>query len=174
MRHNYVKTVALGGMFSALSVVLMCLGTLVPVATYACPMLCMLAGLLVFMLCGKKIAWCWYVSVAILSLLLAPDKEAAAVFLLLGYYPIVKPWFERKKFGVIGKFLWFNAAIGILYTAMYFLIGMDGFSEVYQDFTFGLVAVLVFMGNLTFLILDKLLDVLPRRFMRTKQGKKHG
>ena len=41
--------------------------------------------------CGVRIAWAWYGAVAILSLLLAPDKEAAAVFAFLGYYPIVTP-----------------------------------------------------------------------------------
>ena len=174
MRSRSVKSLATGGIFSALSVALMCLGTIIPIATYACPMLCMIAGLLVCMLCGKKIAWCWYGSVAILGLLLAPDKEAAAVFLMLGYYPIIKPWLDRRKFGVIGKYLWFNTAIGILYTVMYFLMGMDGFSDEYQEFTFGMVVLLVLLGNFTFLVLDRLLTVLPQRIMKAKQGKKHG
>ena len=76
---------------AALAVVIMSLGTLIPVATFVCPVLCMLILQLVLKLCGSRIAWAWYGAVAILSLLMAPDKEAAAVFLFLGYYPVVKP-----------------------------------------------------------------------------------
>ena len=83
--------IALGGILAALAVVLMNMGTLIPVATYVCPMLCMLLLQLVLKICGSRIAWAWYGAVAILSLLMAPDKEAAVVFLALGYYPILKP-----------------------------------------------------------------------------------
>ena len=77
--------IALGGVLAALAVVLMCMGTLIPVATYVCPMLCAMILQLVLKTCGKRIAWAWYGAVSILSLLMAPDKEAAAVFLALGY-----------------------------------------------------------------------------------------
>ena len=76
---------ALGGIFAALALVLMSMGTLIPVATYACPVLCAMLLQTVLKFCGPKIAWAWYGAVAILSVLMAPDKEAAAVFLAIGY-----------------------------------------------------------------------------------------
>ena len=36
------SAVALGGVLAALAVVIMCLGTLIPIATYVCPAICML------------------------------------------------------------------------------------------------------------------------------------
>ena len=76
---------ALGGVMAALAVVIMCLGTLIPVATFICPMVCILLAQLVLKTCGARYGWAWYGAVAVLSLLLAPDKEAAAVFAALGY-----------------------------------------------------------------------------------------
>ena len=93
---------ALGGVLAALAVVIMSMGTLIPVATYVCPMICCLILQLVRKICGNRIGWAWYGAVSILSLLMAPDKEAAAVFLALGYYPILKPKFDRKR----GKLFW--------------------------------------------------------------------
>ena len=68
--------IALGGMLAAAAVVLMSIGTIIPVATYAAPVLCMVLGRTVLKICGSRIAWAWYGAVAILSVLLAPDKEA--------------------------------------------------------------------------------------------------
>ena len=107
--------VALGGMLAAAAVVMMCIGTIIPVATYAAPVLCMMICQTVLKCCGSRIAWAWYAVVAILGLLLAPDKEAAAVFLALGYYPVVKPKLDRMR----GKWLWkgllFNGSVLALY-----------------------------------------------------------
>lgn len=89
--------VALGGVLAALAVVIMSMGTLIPVATYVCPMLCAILLQVVLKTCGSRIAWAWYGAVAVLSLLLAPDKEAAAVFAFIGYYPILKPQLDRSK-----------------------------------------------------------------------------
>ena len=40
-RRSPAFAVALGGMLAALAVVIMCLGGLIPVATFVCPMLCL-------------------------------------------------------------------------------------------------------------------------------------
>ena len=90
-RRNPSADIALGGLLAALAVAIECMGTLIPVATFICPMLCMLLLAIVVRRSGNRIGWAWYGAVAILGALLAPDKEAAAVFIFLGYYPILKP-----------------------------------------------------------------------------------
>ena len=102
------QAVALGGMMSALAVVIMCLGTIVPIATFICPAFAMITGQITVYFCGRKFGWCWYVVVTILSLLLSFDKEAAVTFTFLGYYPMIKFWFDRYKLGWIGKLVYFN------------------------------------------------------------------
>ena len=148
---------ALGGVMAALAVVIMCMGGIIPVATYVCPMLCALLLAVVLRFVGKRIAWAWYAAVAVLSLLLGPDKEAAAVFVFLGYYPIIKPWVDKRKLPVLWKLLIFNGAIMIMYALLLYLFKLD---QVVSDFSeFGLVLTLLTLalGNGTLFLLDILL-----------------
>ena len=158
--------VALGGMLAAVAVVLMSIGTVLPVATYAAPVLCMMVGQVVLKICGSRIAWAWYGAVAILSLLLAPDKEAAAVFLVLGYYPIVKP----KLDGIKGKWLWkallFNGTILLLYWILLKVIGMEQLLRDFEGMGFAMYAVLLILGNVTFFLLDVILGRRVRKKTR--------
>jgi len=143
------------------AVVLMCIGTIIPVATYAAPVLCLLLGAVVCRLCGRRIAWAWYGAVAILSLLLAPDKEAAAVFAVLGYYPIVKPKLDKRKGSWFYKALLFNGSIVLLYWLMLKLLGVDQLVSDFEGFGIAMYAVLLLLGNVIFFLVDRLLS---RRF----------
>ena len=150
--------IALGGILAALAVVIMCMGTLIPVATYVCPMICCLILELVRKTCGSRMGWAWYGAVSILGLLMAPDKEAAAVFAALGYYPIVKPKLDRLK----GKWLWkgllFNAVILVLYWLLMHLLGFDRIAQEFAEMGKLLTALTLVLGNLVFFLLDRLLS----------------
>ena len=154
---------ALGGILAALAVVIMCMGTLIPIATYVCPMLSALILQLVLKICGRKIAWAWYGAVSILSLLLAPDKEAAAVFLALGYYPILKPKLDALKGKWLWKLLFFNAVTLLTYWLLMHLFGFDQLAAEFSEMGAILTAVMLLLGNVTFFLLDKLLE---KRFLR--------
>ena len=151
------SVIALGGVMAALAVVIMSLGGLIPVATYVCPMLCALLLQIVRNLCGNRIAWAWYGAVAILGLLLSPDKEAAAVFVFLGYYPIVKPWLDKRKLKWLWKALLFNSATLLMYWLLMHLFGMTAIIEEFQGMGIAMTAVLLALGNVTFFLLDTLL-----------------
>ena len=154
---------ALGGVMAALAVVIMSLGGLIPLATYICPMLCILLVKTVLQICGPLIAWAWYGAVAILSLLMAPDKEAAAVFAFIGYYPGVKPSLDKKKLPWLWKGLLFNAAILSMYWLLMHLMGMDAIAAEFEELGIAMTAVLLVLGNVTFFLLDRLLGM---RFKR--------
>ena len=155
--------VALGGVLAALAVVIMGMGTLIPVATYVCPMLCALVLEFVRKSCGARIAWAWYGAVAILSLLLAPDKEAAAVFVFLGYYPIVKPKLDRTKGSWIWKLLLFNCVTIIMYWLLMHLFGLEQLVREFAQMGTAMTAVLLLLGNVTFVLLDRLLSMGGKR-----------
>lgn len=162
-RKSPASMVALGGMLAALAIVIMGLGGMIPIATYACPILATLLLAIVQKLCGSRIAWAWYGAVAILSVLISPDKEAAGVFVFLGYYPILKKRFDRFRFKTLWKALYFNVSILVLYWLLLKLFGLDSLSEDFQALgVAGLVAMLV-MGNLLFFLLDRLLGGKYRR-----------
>ena len=149
----------MGGVFAALALVIMCLGGLIPVATFVCPMLCCLLVKLILALCGRRTAWAWYAAVAILSVLMAPDKEAAAIFLFLGYYPMVKPRLDGTRLKWLWKLLLFNASIGVMYALMIHLLGMADVAAEYEEVGFAMAAVMLVLGNVTFFLLDRLLSV---------------
>lgn len=157
------KDVALGGMMAALAIVIMCLGGLIPVATFVCPMLCMLLLVVVLRTCGRRIAWAWYGAVSILSVLLSPDKEAAAVFLFLGYYPIIKPDMDRMRLKWLWKLLLFNGAVLLMYWLLMGVFGMTQLSAEFEELGTAMTMVMLLLGNLVFILLDRLLDRLPRK-----------
>ena len=165
MRTNS-KSMALGGVFAALAVVIMNFGGMIPMATYVCPAICMVILSFVNRACGAKIAWTWYAAVAILGLLMSPDKEAAAVFSFLGYYPILKPRLETMK----GKWLWklliFNGSMVILYSILIRILGVAAVTGESEELAGVMLTVLLILGNVTFLALDYLLALLEIKLRR--------
>lgn len=152
------SVIALGGVMAALAVVIMSLGGLIPVATYVCPVLCALILQVVLMFCGSRIAWAWYGAVAILSLLLSPDKEAALVFGFLGYYPIVKPWMDRRRFPKLWKGILFNGTTLLMYWLMMYILGMEAVAKEFQGMGIAMTAIVLVLGNMTFFLLDRVLN----------------
>lgn len=158
-RPNPAADIALGGVLAALAVAIECMGTLIPVATFICPMLCMLLLAIVVRRSGNRIGWAWYGAVAILGALLAPDKEAAAVFIFLGYYPILKPKMDNLPLKWLWKALLFNAAILLMYWVLLHLFGMAELMAEFAEMGTVLTLVTLLIGNITFFLLDRLLAV---------------
>lgn len=174
MKGSFSTTIALSGILAALAIVIMCLGALIPVATYVCPVLCALICFVVLRFCGKRIAWTWYTAVSILSFLVSPDKEAAFVFLFLGYYPIIKPFFDRFPLCVFLKILYFNVSAFLVYLLTIFVLGYE---IVVSDFTglgLLLLCVLLVLGNITFFLLDTLLMRMSRKMQDFDARRKNG
>ena len=157
MRRNSAKFVALGGVMAALAVVIMGLGGLIPLSTFVCPMLCAVLLMIVLRITGSRIAWAWYGAVSILSLLLGPDKEAAAIFLALGYYPILKPRLDKIKGGLIIKLALFNVVILAMYWVLIRILGMDQIASDYAELGKVMTVIMLVLGNVTFWMLDLVL-----------------
>ena len=158
-RSNSAANIALGGVLAAMAVAISCLGGLIPAATFVCPMLSMLILAVVLRRCGVRIAWAWYGAVAILSVLLSPDKEAAAVFAFLGCYPILKPRMDALPLRWLWKILLFNAAILLMYWLLMHIFGMVQILQEFAEMGTALTVVTLLLGNVTFLLLDRLLAV---------------
>ena len=154
--------IALGGIMAALAIVIMALGTMIPVATFVCPVLCMLLLRFVLLRCNDRIGWAWFGAVAILSLLLSPDKEAAAVFAALGYYPVIKPKMDKFPLKWLWKVLYFNAVILLLYWGLMHLFGMAQIAAEFAEMGMMMTAVTLILGNICFFLLDRLLGIKKR------------
>lgn len=163
MRNQKAKQIALGGLMAALAVVVMSLSGMIPVATYVCCVICMLMEETVLKFCGRRIAWAWYGAVAILGVLLGTDKEAAAVFVFIGYYPIIKPFFEKTKISIFLKLVYFNIVVLSLYWCLIHLLGMSQLASEFGEFGKIGLLVLLLLGNVTFVLVDRLLTLFDRK-----------
>ena len=172
------RNLALCGVLCALVVTIMAMGTIIPVATYCAPVLASMTLLPALALCGEKLSWAMFFASAILSLLLAPDKEAAAIFLALGYYPIVKPRLDRmpKIRRWIGKALLFNVSILAVYAALLLVLKQDALREEFSAMSGALLAGLLLGGNVLFWLDDRLLGRFAPRAaaLCARWAKKHG
>lgn len=163
------RQIALGGVLAGLAVVLMLLGGVFPLAVYVSPML---ASALLLLLLGRlptSLCLAWYAAVALLSLLLCPDRECAFVFVFLGYYPILRPWLDRLPLPlrIVCKLLLFNAAVAAMYALLLFVFRLDALLAEARELTAVLLVAFVLLGNLAFVLFDRLLaraaDHLKRR-----------
>lgn len=157
MRNDHAGKIAMCGLMAALAIVIMCLGGLIPVATYVCPVICTLIGNLVFKLCGRRFAWTWYGAVCLLSVLFAPDKEAAVVYAFLGFYPCIKPYFDKGRIGVLFKLVYFNGVALTAYGLALWVLGLTEILQEYAQMGFAGMVIVLILANITFFILDKLL-----------------
>ncbi len=147
---------ALGGIVAALSLVLMISVAVIPFLTYALPAAAGLLIVFIVMEIDKKWAFGVYCTVAILGILLVPDKEVAVMYLaFFGYYPILKAIIESKlpkAFGWALKILSFVATMLISYYLMIKFMGVtvDEIDEM------GIIAVplLLGLGTAAFIIYD--------------------
>lgn len=152
--------IAFCGMLVALSVVLMLSGGLIPIATYCAPMFCALLLLPILLEFGKKAAWTAFASVALITLFLGIDKEAAFFYLFIGHYPLLKWEIERikkKKIKFLVKLLVFNLSICIMYWILGNLLGMDAVVAEFSEMGSILLIVFAVMLNLCLFLYDRLI-----------------
>jgi hypothetical protein len=158
--------IAFCGMMTALSVVLMLLGGLVPVMLYISPLAAGLLLLAVLMEYGRKAAWLTWLATALCVLMIGVDKEAAFFYVFVGYYPILKPKIETMK----GKWLWklaiFNSSMVILYSILIRIMGITEITGESEELAGVMLMILLLLGNVTFLALDRLLTILQIKFRR--------
>ena len=127
---------ALGGIVSALAVVVMLVTYLSPLLVYTAPPF---AGILLILIVNE-LGYQWavgtYVSISLLSVFFIADKEAAVFFtMFFGYYPILKLWMDRrfgsKALRAVCKLLLFNLSVAasVAVCVFVFHIPYDDFSE---------------------------------------------
>lgn len=159
MRKTKAKQMALCGLLGALAVVVMMLGGIIPVATFCCPVMAALLMVPVLYECGGRLALTWYGAVSLLCCLLGPDKEAAAIYVFLGWYPVVKGSVDRlgRFVRTATKLLIFNGATFLMYSLLLHVFGLEGLQQEFSAISAAMMVVLLIMGNITFFLFDALL-----------------
>ncbi|MGN0653090.1 MAG: hypothetical protein ACI4KN_08825 [Gemmiger sp.] len=161
MRKTESQKIALCGVLGALSVVLLMLGNILQVGTYAAPMLACFLLIPVLEEYGSRYALMLYAVVSVLGVMLVPDKELALFYaLVLGYYPVLRVALNKIRSAVLrwmAKFACFNAATVAMYL---FLIVVLAPPELVAEFAqegTAMLVLLLAMGNLCFWLCDRAL-----------------
>ncbi len=163
--HTPAQRMALGGVMTALSLVVQLLGGALGIGTYAAPLLGGLCTLLVRHCADCRTALLHWLATALLSLLLCSDKELALLYLLLlGWYPLVRPALGRlpRLLCLACKLLLFQLAVVLLCVALLWLV-LDGDLIALGCGGLWLNLAALLLGNVTFLLYDNLLCRLQGR-----------
>ena len=165
------------GIVAALCVALMLLGAVIPIAMFIAPAV---AGFLIATVCvecGMQMALTAYAAVSLLALLFVPDKEVALIFtVLLGYYPLAKPKFERIRPALLRcvcKLLLCNGAVLAVYGLIYLLVPMGSISQELRATATAAALATLAMGNVAFLLYDRALHNMLMMYRLVWQPKLH-
>lgn len=160
------KKTALGGLVTALASVIMISSNIIPLGLYAFPAL---AGIIIYILsfsAGNSYAWSAYTAVSIISFIICTDKEAVLCFIFfLGYYPIIKVYFEKIKLKIIGfilKLAVFNVAVIIIYAILTFVFAIS--TEQFEIFGINVPILIFILFNIIFVLYDYALGVFIKRY----------
>ena len=133
---------------------------LIPFSSYIFPALAGIVLISVREENGLKTALLVYAATSLLALLIIPDREAVMMYImLLGYYPLAKPWIERlaRPLSILFKLLLFNIVVVAFYYVMLFVFGVPDMLEGWGDFGRYTVAVILVIVNFTLFMYDYLL-----------------
>lgn len=162
--------VSLGGIVSALCLVLMFLTAVFPPLNITLPLFAGMLMTVVAIEVSPSWAWVTYATVAILSFFITPDKEAAIFFtVFFGFYPILKDTLEKIKFKILKwllKFVVFNIAIVIIYQLTVKLLGTVDLIEEFGFMKQFMLPGLIIMFNGIFILYDITLSMVKTAYLK--------
>jgi len=152
--HQQSRKMALCGVMTALSVVILTLGSLVPLSTFLCPMLATMCLIPTACEYGTGTSLLLYTGVSVLGLLLCPDKEIAMLYLFLGWYPTV-----QSRLDTLPRFLCiavkcglFSLSMVVMYAILLYLFQMEEIVAEFAEYSTAMNLLMLALGNVTFLL----------------------
>ena len=166
---------ALCGMFGALSIVILLMGSIIPLATYMCPAIAAFLILPVVAEYGEKTGLTLYAAVSLLSLMLIAEKEFVLMYVcVFGLYSVFKVRADRikpKALQFVLKSVYTLLTTIASYALLLFVFPNPALMGEFDDFTTLLLIVFFALFVVTFLIYDftaKVMFVLYRQRIRAK------
>lgn len=165
------KVIAYSGVATALSVVMLFLGSIFWVLGYTMPLVASLVMIILLDSISQKSALLTFISTSIISFILLNDKECVLLYILFfGYYPLIRHKINdiKPKFlSYLLKFITFNAAMVLTQVLCVYVFGIP-FDDMLGKWG---IVVFVLCLNLVFVVFDKLYTLLLKLY-RIKLKKK--
>ena len=172
--HEESARIAMSGMLCALSVALMLTSSIIPVMTYAAPLLCGLLLIPLQLEFDRKTAFVAYAATALLVLMLGFDKELAFFYLFFGYYPLIKwridrlrtPWHRTAL-----KLAFFCASFAAMYLILAFVLHIASVTADFQEMGRVMTVLFFVLMVLCLMAFDRLLNPLTILYVTRFQPK---
>lgn len=152
------RSIALGGMFAALAVVLLLAGGIFPFATFVAPVFAGVMLLPIAIELGGKVALLTYATASILCFLLVPDRELCLFFVFLfGYYPILQPRLQcikNRGLRMVAKLGLFNVTVAAVYIVLLLLFTSPALASEFASYAPWFWAALLVLANFVFVVYD--------------------
>ena len=165
------KVIAYSGVATALSVVMLFLGSIFWVLGYTMPLVASLVMIILLDSISQKSALLTFVSTSVISFILLNDKECVLLYVLFfGYYPLIRDKINdiKPKFlSYLLKFVTFDAAMVLTQILCVYVFGIP-FDDMLGKWG---IVVFALCLNLVFFVFDKLYTLLLRLY-RIKLKKK--
>lgn len=165
------KVIAYSGVATALSVVMLFLGSIFWVLGYTMPLVASLVMIILLDSISQKSALLTFVSTSIISFILLNDKECVLLYILFfGYYPLIRDKINDIKPKILSyllKFITFNAAMVLTQVLCVYVFGIP-FDDMLGKWG---IVLFVLCLNLVFAVFDKLYTLLLKLY-RIKLKKK--
>lgn len=158
------KVIAYSGVATALSVVMLFLGSIFWVLGYTMPLVASLVMIILLDSISQKSALLTFISTSIISFILLNDKECVLLYILFfGYYPLIRDKINdiKPKFlSYLLKFITFNAAMVLTQVLCVYVFGIP-FDDMLGKWG---IVLFVLCLNLVFVVFDKLYTLLLRLY----------
>ena len=165
------KVIAYSGVATALSVVMLFLGSIFWVLGYTMPLVASLVMIILLDSVSQKSALLTFISTSIISFILLNDKECVLLYILFfGYYPLIRDKINdiKPKFlSYLLKFITFNVAMVLTQVLCVYVFGIP-FDDMLGKWG---IVLFVLCLNLVFVVFDKLYTLLLKLY-RIKLKKK--
>lgn len=152
-------------MMAALGVVIMLLGAVLGLGMYVCPMIVGLCLIPIGQDYGTKYQIMLWIVISILSFILVPNPEENLMFAgLFGWYPAL--WPKLQKLPKLPRFLLKLLLFNVIVIVLESLIMLVLVPEVMET---GMMFLLLVLGNVTFLLYDKVIprfDAIAKKYLK--------
>ncbi len=166
---------ALCGVFGALSIVIMLMGSIIPMATYMCPAIAAFLILPVVAEYGEKTGFTLYAAVSLLSMIMIAEKEFVLMYIcVFGLYSVfkfradkIKPKFLQYTLKALYAFI----ATAATYALLLLVFPNPALTGEFGDMSLALVIAFFVLFVITFMLYDlaaKIMFILYRQRLRPK------
>lgn len=158
-RSERTRTLSLCSLLAALGVVILLLGSIFDVLDLSAAILASALTVIAVIEAGGFWPWLTYIVIFAVSILVLPNKAPSVIFLLSGYYPMIKEKLEKLNSAVawIVKLVVFNVSMTVLLLIFkQFIPSVDLSLIEGMDETMTYIVIYA-VGNLIFVLYDILL-----------------